>query len=265
MRGKLALYFFAGAISLMASCVSSREIIPPVKELSTRELVSLFAKRENEFKTMKGMVAFSLRPREGAAQKMTGILSFDQDDKMRLQGFDPLGRTILDLTAVHDQYRLILGGNAPLRGNLGQSKSLSLKIGPGEKDFIVWDEWLNVLKEIRQGGNPVLGDHDLILIERSGAEVICSLVKSDGKFGFVKKKIWLENRNLWPIREELYPESSDHGQGATQFIRFEFKKSPGQDAWPDKIEVISPEGQLRLEFLEVNFSPVFAPQYFNVD
>jgi hypothetical protein len=265
MRGKLLLYLFAGVISLLASCVSNREMIAPERELSYRDLVSLFAKRENEFKTMKGMVALSLLPREGAAQKMNGILSFDQDDKIRFQGFDPLGRTILDLTAVHDHYQLFLGGNAPLRGNIGQSPGLSSKIGPGEKDFIVWDEWLKVLKEIRQGGNPVVGNHDLVLIERSGEEVICSLVKIDGKFGIVKKKIWLENRNLRPIREELYPESSDHGRGATQSIRFEFKKSAGQNAWPDKIEVRSSEGELRLEFLEVNFSPVFTPQFFNVD
>ncbi|MBI3593950.1 MAG: hypothetical protein HY200_03265 [Nitrospirae bacterium] len=265
MNRWIGFLFYAGAFSLMISCATNHEIRVPEKKLTLRELPIIFADREKKWMSMKGMVAVSFSPEQGPVQKIHGILSFDQDEKVRFQGFDPLGRTLVDLTAVNDLYRLVWGGNPPLKGNLAEHQSLQFRSGPGENDLIPWNSWLKTMKEIRLGGNPSAGDHEVLVMEREGEEIVCSIIRIEGKSGVIKKRIWLETRFYKPTREEIYQESARNELGLAELLQFEYKNREDKNVWPDKIKVKLPEGELSVEFLEVNFSPVFSPHFFNLD
>jgi len=264
MRLFTPLGFFTIVASFLVSCGPALQTVVHEKELAPRELELVFDGRAKQIERVKSMVAVSIYPKNGSNQKINGVLSFEKGTSLRFQGFDPLGKTVIDLTEVDDQYRIVLGEDPPVRGSLAETQRVSLKIGPGEKDLVDVNSWLRPLKEIRWGGNPVTEDDEEMLFDTEGNTLLCYILKIRGKQGILRRKIWIERADLRPVREEIYEESSEGERIMTGLISFEKTDKGKKSSWPDKIRVKLPDGDFQVEYLETNFSPDFPPRYFKV-
>lgn len=248
----------------MASCAPSFQMAIPKKEAAFQELQALFVQRETAFQSIQGMVNLSINPVQGTRQNITGILSFNQGENLRFLGFDPLGRTIVDLTAVHGLFQISLPGEPPVKGSLRRDKDIRFKVGPGEKDMINVNSWLKTLNELRWGGTPLPGHDEFLLVDKEGETLLCSIIKIKGKEAVLRKRIWLERSFFRPIKEEIYEESPSGNRLLAGSLFFENFKGENSGSWPARIKVILDDGAFQVEFLETNFSPVFPPDYFQI-
>lgn len=248
----------------MASCAPSFQVGIQKKEANFQELQDLFVRRETAFQSIQGMVNLSIHPAQGTRQTLTGILSFDQGGNVRFLGFDPLGRTMMDLTAVDGFFQISLAGEPPLKGSLNGDQDTRFRIGPGEKDLINVNRWLKTLNELRWGGTPLPGEGELLLVDQEGEAVLCSIIKVKGKEAVLRKRVWLERSFFRPIKEEIYEESLSGNRLLAGSLFFENFKEEMSGAWPGRTKVILEDGAFQVEFLETNFSPVFPPDYFQI-
>ncbi|MBI1820835.1 MAG: hypothetical protein HY036_00595 [Nitrospirae bacterium] len=258
-------FFVLLVISLvLGACASSLRTLAFKKDATSQELLHLFAQREKARQEMKAMVSFSIHPNQGASQALNGILSFEPGDHVRFQGFDSFGRTVIDLTLLKNFYKISLGGDPPLRGNLEDRGDLSAKMGPGAAEKINWEFWLKMMNEFRYGGNPVLMEDEMIFIEKGKDHFTGSVLKIKGKQAILLKKIWFERSFFYPVKEEIYEEmTGDYPLSGT--IYFSDFNDKNNGSWPGRIQVKSKEGDLEVEFVETNFSPSFLADYFNLD
>lgn len=248
----------------IASCAPSFQMAIPKKEATFQELRALFAQRESAFHSIQGMVNLSVNPVYGARQNITGILSFHEGGDLRFIGFDPLGRTVIDLTASNGLFQISLGGEPPLKGSLTRDKDIRLRIGPGEKGLINVNSWVKTLQELRWGGTPLPGEDELLLVDKEGEALLCSIIKIKGKEGVLTRRVWLERTYFRPVKEEIYEESSSGIRliaGSLFFEKFIREKS---GAWPGRTKVNLEDGEYQVEFLETNFSPIFSSDYFQI-
>jgi len=264
MKTHISLSLVAILAATLASCAPTLQTLVTKKEPTCQDLILILAEREKEFQSVKGLVAVSIYPIHGSNHKINGVLSFEKNDRLRFQGFDSFGRTLLDLTEVNDEYQIVMGKDPPIRGSLNDIQGIWLRVGPGEKDLINGGEWVKTLNELRRGGNPVAGKDEVMLIEKETNEWVCYIMKIRGKEGILQKKIWLERNFYRPVREEIYEESLQGDRILTGSIIYQNSNEEKKSSWPDKIKVKLADGEFQMEFLEVNYLPVFPPDFFNV-
>jgi hypothetical protein len=264
VKKKRFFFLFSGMMMFMSSCAPSFQVAIPRQAETFQELQALFVEREAGFQSIQGMVNLSINPDHGARQTITGILSFKQGGNLRFLGFDPLGRTIVDLTAVSGLFQISLAGEPPLKGSLNWDKDVRFRVGPGEKDLISVNSWVKTLNELRWGGTPLPGQDELLLVDKEGEALICSVIKVKGKEAVLKKRFWLERSFFRPVREEIYEESPSGNRLLAGSLFFENFKGENNGAWPGRMKAILEDGEFQVEFLETNFSPVFPPDYFQI-
>ena len=249
----------------MASCAPSFHSAIPEKEGTFTELESLFVEREGAFQSIQAMVNLSVKSISGTRQNITGILSFHQGGKVRFLGFDPLGRTVMDLTAVNDHFQISVAGEPPLKGSLTRDKIIPLRVGSGETDLINVNSWLSTLHELRWGGTPLPREDEILLIDKEGETLLCSIIEVKGKEAVLRRRVWLERAFFRPIKEEIYIESSSGKRFLSGSLFFENFKGENSGAWPGRMKAFLEDGEYQVEFLETNFSPIFSSDYFQIE
>ena len=265
MKTAATPFFLLLAASLvMGACAPSLQTLALQKDPTSRELLYLFAQRENTRQRMQAMVLFSIHPNQGASQTLNGILSFEPRDHVRFQGFDSFGRAVIDLVLLKNFYKISLGGDPPLRGNLNDRENLPIRTGPGEAEKTHWEFWLKMMNESRYGGNPALMEDEVIFIEKGEDHFTGAVLKLKGKQAILLKKIWIERFFFYTVKEEIYEETMGDPalSGTIYFSDFSDKNNA---SWPGRIQVKSKEGDFEFEFVETNFSPSFLVGYFNLD
>jgi len=253
----------AGFLGALSCCAPSLQSVVPRHDASLDELKVLFKKRETQFRSIKGLVSLSVTPEHGLTRKINGILSFDSTGrKFRFQGFDSLGNPIVNLVTENNLYQLMMGGELPVAGDMEKNGEVRLRTGPGEKDFIEGKSWLMALNEMRWGGTPLPSETEVLLAEKEDDFLLFRVIKLNGREAILKKKIWLEEENFRPVREEIYDDGPLGYPRLAGALLFEYSGTKKGAVWPDRIKVKLENGKMEVEFLEMNFSPEFAPDFF---
>ncbi|MHB8483163.1 MAG: hypothetical protein ACYDBV_10620 [Nitrospiria bacterium] len=248
---------------VLEACAPYFRTLTPKRDATSEELLRLFAQRKKKHAAMKAMVSFSIHPNQGIGQNLNGILSFEPEDHFRFQGFDSFGRTLVDLTLLKNSYKIGLGDEPVLKGSLRDRDVLSAKTGRRPAEQVNWDFWMKMMKEFRDGGNPVLMEDAVIYIEKGEFAFTGSVFKIKGTLAILSKKIWFERSFFYPVKEEIYEEGSGNSSPSGTLYFSDFKDK--NNGWPGRIQVKSKEGDLDIAFVEVNFSPSFENDYFNLN
>ncbi|MBI3605054.1 MAG: hypothetical protein HY202_03390 [Nitrospirae bacterium] len=264
MKQKPLFFFAFWFLLLLEACAPSMQALIPVQEKTSRELLDLFSRREKELQAAKGMVSLSIRPSHAASHALSGVLAFEKEDHFRFQGFDPFGRSIVDLTLSGDFLKISTGGGPPGIMKLEDPSGVMMPEEIGWNPSPWGKDLFRLMSELRYGGNPVTQKDEVIIFEKSEAEILCLVIKIRGKEGIIRKKIWLDGVSFYPVREELYEDASGEARqiGTLYFDGLSKKNNP---SWPDRIRVKSEKGEFEADFLEMNFSPLFPADYFKLE
>jgi hypothetical protein len=214
------------------------------------------------------MVSLFIRPSHGASHALSGVLAFEKEDHFRFQGFDPFGRSVVDLTLSGDFLKISTGGGTPRIMKLEDPSGVMMPEEIGWNPSPWGKDLFRLMSELRYGGNPVTQKDEVIFFEKGEEEILCLVIKIRGKEGVIRKKIWLERDSFYPVREELYEELYEDASGEPRqigtlyFDRLSKKNNP---SWPDRIRVKSEKGEFEADFLEMNFSPLFPADYFKLE
>ncbi len=264
MKQILPFFFALWLFLFLEACAPAMQALIPVQEKTPKDLFDLFSRREKEIQEAKGMVSLFIRPSQGASHVLSGVLAFEKEDHFRFQGFDPFGRSVIDLTLSGDFLKISTGGGPPRVMKLEDPSGVILPEEIGWKPSPWGKDLVRLMSELRHGGNPVTQKDEVISFEKGEAEILCSVIKIRGKEGIIRKKIWLERVSFYPVREELYEEAPGVPRqiGTLYFDRLSKTNNP---SWPDRIRVKSKGGEFEADFLEMNFSPLFPADYFKLE
>ena len=265
MKTGATLFWILLTISLiLGACTPGLRNMAPNKEATSEELFNLFFERKKEHQTVKAMVSFSIHPNQGVRRTLNGILSFNSGN-LRFQGFDSFGRTLVDLILLKNNfYKISLGGEPSVKGHLTDRGRLVDRPEKRRSEEIDWNFWLKMMKELHYGGNPVIEEENVFFIEKGAGDLTCSIFEIRAPQARLLKKIWLERSFFYPVKEEIYEERNGSYSTAGTFYFSEFNEK-NKGSWPGRIQVKSKEGELEIEFLEINFTPSFSVDTFNTD
>jgi hypothetical protein len=268
MKQKLPFFIALWFLLLLEACAPSRQALMPVQERTPKELFDLFSRREKELQAVKGMASLFIRPSQGASRTLSGVLAFEKENHFRFQGFDPFGRSVVDLTLSGDFLKISTGGGLPRIMKLEDPSGVMIPEEIGGETSPWGKDFFRLVSELRYGGNPVTQKDEVIVFDKGEAEILCLVIKIRGKEGIIRKKIWLERYSFYPVREELYEEPYEDASGGARqigtlyFDRLTKKNNP---SWPDRIRVKSEKGEFEADFLEMNFTPLFPADYFKLE
>jgi len=101
----------------MVSCAPKKIVSDPLLEpgfpdLSLNQLLALIENRQKTFTGFKGLVEVGFKvkrePRGQSLQKIDGVLYFEKSGPWRFQGFDLIGRTVVDLLITKGGFQIHL-------------------------------------------------------------------------------------------------------------------------------------------------------------
>ena len=247
---------------LIAGCGPRYKAAPetPLLSASLEELVDRLNERERSIRTLRALLTIRSTGRPG----VTGSLSFSRSSaggppSLRLKGFDPLGGTLFDLISAGDRVWISVPVERRVfEGALEEFNDPSLPVRADD-----------IQQLVLAAVGPWIEPGELPVLERLETMYLIHLIRVSGTEGRLTKRLWFERGRLRLIRAEWFggDKRSDHGEdGAGAVVEFDdYQVRSGID-WPGRIAVTRSKDAsdeaagLRLEFREVHFNSVIAPE-----
>ncbi len=251
----LAVFFIFLTLS---ACASSRSMVIDdsafFQEADLEGLLELLDRRYKKLSSLKALVRVEAKS-PGGGGKFTGAMSFKRPDLLRLKGFGPLGRTLFDLAARHEDIRLYLPGQKRL---LTDQAELSSVLGLDGLALHVGD----FLEVLGAGSGVYLDSAYMPALEKGEKEYILYLFFPQGNRAFIYKKLWFERRHFRLMKEEVFDPT---GRKRLTLYFEGYEEIDG--AWqPKKVWAESEDGHsLEVFYQEIILNPELKREDFYLD
>lgn len=226
------------------------------KEASLEEIMDLLHRRYKETSTVKALVQVEMMSGSPAkTQSFTAALFSELPKKIRLQGFDPLGRTLFDFLSPGEDFQLYLPDRRLLvKGTLSDMESQWL-----DAPFRLGD----LLEAVASAGAPFVDVSLLPALEKEEAHYILHLLILEGDTARLVKRFYLERQEFRVEREVIF----DSRGSPMLSIRFGDFRKVGESWRPYHVSLERMEEGTRLDvrFREVTVNAPFRPEDFTPD
>lgn len=236
---------------LLGGCLTSpgrrREVVArqrmPLREVTIEELLLLYESRAHAIKTLEVLLTVRMEV-SSVIHSFKGVLRFEEPRRVRLQGFDLLGRTVLDFLSVGEDFHLSL----PQEG----------KVLSGEVQEFFPDLMMVLLGPF---GGLILDPAEVAALEKREEEYLLYVLLIDGARARIHRRLWIERRGFLVTKEELF----DSSGSIRSVIRYEDFRLMGGDLRPFKIEAeVGNSTRLLALIHEVHLNPTLSPEDFRV-
>jgi outer membrane lipoprotein-sorting protein len=238
-------------------CAGQREVVSVPEdgfpgEADLEGLIELLNHRYQDISTLKALVKVEAKTPDGKGD-FYGILLFQRPHHLRLQGLDPLGRTVFDMIAEAEEVRIhIPRENRTLEGGIDDfpffgKEAIHLKLS-------------DLLEVLGASGGVYLDPTLMPALEKDRSAYILYLFFLQGSHAILYKKLWLDRIHFRLIKEEIF---DSEGQRHMTISFDQYQKI--EDQWrPMKIRAETKDAyQLSLDYSEVKLNPLLQADDFS--
>jgi outer membrane lipoprotein-sorting protein len=222
-------------------------------EADLEGLMELLNHRYQDLATLKALVKVEAKAPDGKGN-FYGVLLFQRPDHLRLQGLDPLGRTVFDLVARGEEVRIHL----PREDRTLIEGIDSFPLFGEEKSLLKLADLLEVLGA---SGGVYLDPTLTPVLEKDQTAYILYLFYLQDSHGVLYKKLWLDRIHFRLIKEEIFDP-----QGQRRMTIFFDHYQKVEDQWrPFKVRAETKDAyQLSLDYSEVKLNPPLQADDFSI-
>ncbi len=240
----------------LAGCMAKRVPVTETEQMrdaDLEDLVKLLESRYRDIDTLKALVKVEAKtPEERNA--FDGILFFKRPDRLRLQGFDLLGRTVFNLIAQGEEVRIHLPGEDRV---LSEEIDSYPFFGRGKTPVKLTD----MLEVLGASGGIFLDPAVIPALEKDQTVYILYLFYMEGSRAVLIKKLWLERVHFRLVREEIF---NPDGQRRMTIFFDDYQKIA--DHWrPFKVRAeIQGAYEFSLDYSEIKVNPPLGADDFSM-
>lgn len=241
----------------LTGCMAKRVPVMETERLgeaSLEELVELLGSRYRAMNTLKALVKVEVKTSEGQGT-FPGILLFQRPDHLRLQGFDPLGRSVFDLVARGEEVRVYLPGEDRI---LTEEIDTFPFMGDGKALLKLTD----LLEVLGASGGIYLDPTMIPALEKDQMFYVLYLFFVQDSRAALLKKLWLERVHFRLVREEIFDPG---GQRRMTIFFDQYQKI--EDQWrPFRVRAETQGAyELSLDYSEMKVNPLLQANDFFLD
>lgn len=169
--------------------------VPVFREDDVDRVIATLAARQNNLQNFKARVRFTIEsPDLDEKRRFRGNLAVEMPDKLRLVSSGAFGRKLFDLISVGKSFLLHFPSERQvfLEKEGLDLESLPFSVSPSDiaKEFFSPEDWERMdLDNVR-------------LVSPGGEHLTIAIHFGDG----LRRKLWIERRRWWLMRDELYGE-----------------------------------------------------------
>jgi hypothetical protein len=260
---------------------------PPLLSASLQDLLGQLDRRTRSVETIKALLTIHAENQTAVTASLLFSRSLTGDPaSIRLEGFDPFGRTLFDLVSSNHRVLLRLPGEGRViesgpdkRGDLSLQSEIGLKA----------DEFRQAVSALV---GPYVQSDEIPVLERVGPNYLIHLIRVSGVGGRLTKRLWFERVRLRLIREEIFfgagglsgdsssDQQTENERTVVQFFDYRPLSIPAgaEIEWPGRVVITRPRsgpradsrgdsegrGRLELKFQEVHPNAVISPEEYRI-
>ena len=246
----------------MISCAPTKIVLDPLLEpglpaLSLNQLLALIENRQKAFTGFKGLVKVGFKvkrePRGQSVHKIEGVLFFEKSGPWRFQGFDLIGRTVVDLLVTRGGFQIHLPFQGErFGGTLDQIPPIPLK----STHFLPQP----LFPLVNALGPLSLKPLEVPSLEKKKETYHLHLRLFHGSQAFLNRKIEYSGRALDKTRVYLYNSDGD----LEMMIAYQDFRSVNGIRLPFQVKARISDQELTLNFKEIQANPLFDSKDFEL-
>lgn len=261
-------------VALIAGCGPRYAVAPeaPLRSASLHDILNRLDRRTEAIQTLKALMTIH----SDGQGSVTASLFYSRaagtvPTSLRVNGFDPFGRTLFDL--IWSNHRVLL--KIPSQGRVleGVPDRRGEPSLPGELGLEAGD----LHRAVSAVVGPFVESGEIPVLEEVGSNYLVHLFRVSGGGGRLMKRLWIERTRFQLIREEIYepadsrirPDSdavSENDATVVEFFDYQARSVPAgaEIEWPDRLVITTPRSgsakgrRLELKFLEVHPNAVIS-------
>ena len=253
------VFFF---MFLMISCATEKIVPEPLLQpglpaLSLTQLLALIENRQKAFTGFKGVVevGFKIKKESGgqSVHKIDGVLYFEKSGPWRFQGFDLIGRTVVDLLITRGGFQIHLPFQGErFEGTLDQIPPIPLK----STHFLPQ----TLFPLVNTLGPLSLRPLEVPSLEKKKEAYYLHLHFFHGSQATLNRKVQYRGRGLDKTQVDLY----DSAGNVELMIVYQDFRSVNGLRLPFQIKARMRDQELTLSFKEIQVNPIFDSKDFEL-
>ena len=259
-----ALFGLAVAVLLLTGCRSGvPEPIPdlPLRQASVEELVTMLNQRSDQIHGLRALLKLQARGKIIPIRRsMNMSLSYVRPSLIRLRAFDPLGRTLFDLTSDQTHFHVHL----PTQHRVVTGTHTSTLADPPSETPSRRQRMLRLVKVVSETvlAAPI-DDGNHVTLHEEGLLYRLEIT-ADSHSAHPMRQVWVERINLDVVKEAVFSDTGDPII-AVEFDDYRALGPHGNIQYPFHMSIhdVATNNHYTLKFKEVLPNPEFAPTEFD--